>query len=304
MEAIEVLLSMDIGGTNCRMGLCSRDGTLYEKEIVSTETMAEEGFADALVRRMRAFLQRAGKAYAVRGIAMGFPATIDKARRVVLQAPAIAGMEHFVVCDLLEGAFGLPVFLEKDVNLLFEYDRKNLHLPDEGLSIGIYFGTGIGTAIFYNGKPFLGANGVAGELGHIPQWKNTRECGCGNIGCLEPFGGGKRLAELCRTTHPDANIRTIYRDCAGDPDVWGQVDAMAIAVATEVNILDPAYVVLGGGLLQMEGFPIPYFEQKIRAYVRKPYPEQNLRLVYFRPDQENGIIGAAFYGWEQLNRQA
>ena len=148
------------------------------------------------------------------------------------------------------------------------------------------------------------ANGVAGELGHIPQWKNTRECGCGNIGCLEPFGGGKRLAELCRTTHPDANIRTIYRDCAGDPDVWGQVDAMAIAVATEVNILDPAYVVLGGGLLQMEGFPIPYFEQKIRAYVRKPYPEQNLRLVYSRPDQENGIIGAAFYGWEQLNRQA
>ncbi len=303
MEPIEVLLCMDIGGTNCRMGLCDRVGTLYEKEIVSTETMAEEGFAGALVDRIRAFLKRAEDRYAVRGLAMGFPATIDKARRVVLQAPAIEGADNFTVCDLLENAFGLPVWLEKDVNLLFEYDRKSLGLADEGLAIGIYFGTGIGNAIFYNGKPFLGANGVAGELGHIPQLKNSRECGCGNIGCLEPFGGGKRLAELCKTTHPGANIRTIYRDYLTDPDVRGQVDAMAIAVATEVNILDPAYVVLGGGLLQMEGFPIGYFEQKIRAYVRKPYPERNLRLVYSRPDQENGIVGAAFYGWEQLDRQ-
>ena len=74
---------------------------------------------------------------------------------------------------------------------------------------------------------------------------------------------------------------------------------MAVAVATEVNILDPEYVVLGGGVLQMDGFPLEYFEQKIRAYTRKPYPEENLRLVYSRPNQENGIIGAGISGWKR-----
>ena len=75
---------------------------------------------------------------------------------------------------------------------------------------------------------------------------------------------------------------------------------MAAAVATEINILDPEYVVLGGGLLAMDGFPAQYFENKIRAFSRKPFPEENLRLIYSRQNQENGIIGAGIYGWQEL----
>ncbi len=303
MDQTEVMLCMDIGGTNCRIGLCDRSFALHEKEIVSTERMTENGFSSALVTLLRTFLSRCKERYSVRGISLGFPATIDKARRTVLQAPAIPGVDNLAVCDLLEREFHLPVWLEKDVNLLFQYDLQFLGLPSEGLLIGIYFGTGIGNAIFFDGKPFMGRNGVAGELGHIPQLGNERECACGNVGCLEPFGGGKRLNELCRNVFSEDSIRTIYRDHRETEQVRAQIDAMAIAVATEVNILDPEYVVLGGGLLQMEGFPTETFEERIRRYVRKPYPERNLRLVYSRPNQENGIIGAGIYGWAQIDRK-
>lgn len=302
MNQTEVMLCMDIGGTNCRIGLCSRDCTLYEAEIESTERMAKNGFADELVALLHRYIDRYQNDYRIRGISLGFPATIDKSRRVVLQAPAIEGVAHFEVCDLLEREFHLPVRLEKDVNLLFRYDLKNLGLPTEGMLIGIYFGTGIGNAIFWNGEPFPGRNGVAGEIGHIPQMGNDRQCSCGNIGCLEPFGGGKRLNELCQTVFPEESIRTVYRDYGSTKEIREQIDAMAIAVATEVNILDPEYVVLGGGLLQMEGFPMELFEERIRRYVRKPYPEQNLRLVFSRPNQENGIIGAGIYGWSQAEK--
>lgn len=293
----EVILCMDIGGTNCRIGLCGRDYTLYEKQIVSTEQMASNGFLSELVALLHRFLERFSASYAIMGISLGFPATIDKARRVVLQAPAIEGASGLKVCDVLEKEFGLPVFLEKDVNLLLQFDLMDLKLPTEGVLIGIYFGTGIGNSVYVDGKPLFGRNGVAGELGHIPQLFADRVCGCGNIGCLEPLGGGKRLSELCKTAFPETQIRAIYREHGDTEAVRRQVDAMAVAVATEVNILDPEYVVLGGGLLQMEGFPLAYFEKKIRTYVRKPYPERNLRLVYSRADQENGIIGAGIYGW-------
>ncbi len=300
MNQTEVLLCMDIGGTNCRMGLCDRTCTLYEKEIVPTKGLVEQGFGGALVALLRDFMGRHAERYLIRGISLGFPATIDKARRTVLQAPAIAGTDDFPVCDLLERAFGLPVMLEKDVNLLFQYDLYHLGLPTEGVLIGVYFGTGIGNAIFWDGKPFMGRNGVAGELGHIPQMNNSRLCSCGNVGCLEPFGGGKRLNELCSTVFPEANIRTLYRDYGDTGEIQRQLDAMAIAVATEVNILDPAYVVLGGGVLQMAGFPTADFEKRILSYVRKPYPAENLRIVYSRPNQENGIIGAGIYGWSRM----
>ena len=85
---------------------------------------------------------------------------------------------------------------------------------------------------------------------------------------------------------------------ADHPLIREQVEAMAIAVATEVNILDPSCVILGGGLLQMPGFPKDFFEEKIKAYTRKPYPAENLSLLYSRPDQDNGILGAGYYGWK------
>ena len=301
MDQIEVMLCMDIGGTNCRIGLCDHAFALHEKEIESTERMTEQGFADALTELIKRFIERNRERYAIRGISLGFPATIDKARRTVLQAPAIEGIENLKVCELLEETFGLPAYLEKDVNLLLQYDMHFLGLPKEGLLIGIYFGTGIGNAILIDGKPYMGRNGVAGELGHIPQIANARQCSCGNTGCLEPLGGGKRLDELCRATFIGQNIRTIYRDRKDTEEIREQIDAMAIAVATEVNILDPDDVVLGGGLLQMEGFPTEELERRIHSYVRKPYPERNLRILYSRPNQENGIIGAGIYGWSQAD---
>ena len=301
MEKADVILCMDIGGTNCRMGLCGKDYTLYEKQIISTERMAERDFRSALTEAIRTFLADHEPAYTICGISLGFPATIDRERRVVLQAPAIRGASGLAICDMLEQEFHRKVWLEKDVNLLFLYDLMTLGLPRKGLSIGVYFGTGIGNAIFFDGKPFLGHNGVAGELGHIPQLSVGRRCDCGNIGCLEPFGGGKRLAELCRTDFKGTAIKTIYRTHGEADQVLRQIDAMAIAVATEVNILDPDHVVLGGGLLQMDGFPTEMLEERIKAYVRKPYPEKNLCLLYSRPNQENGIIGAGIYGWEALS---
>ena len=296
----EVILCLDIGGTNCRVGLVNRAAQLLESTFLSTEALAQAGFMDALTQALRDYLA-AHSGYQIRAVSLGFPATVDRSRRHVLQAPNIPGLpDDLPVCDILEEALGLPVFLERDVNLLLAYDLQDLRLPKDATIIGVYFGTGIGNSIYIGGKFHNGANGVAGELGHIPRLGQQTLCGCGNESCIEPLGGGRKLSELCETEFSGTPIKEIYLRHGTSESVRQQVEVMAAAVATEVNILDPDYVVLGGGLLQMEGFPMDYFRERIFSHTRKPYPLLGLKLLFARPGQENGIIGAGLHGWELL----
>ena len=297
----DVIICMDIGGTHCRMGIVDEAGALLDSQIVSTAQLAKEDFMQALTALLQEYSSRFAGQYAVKAVSMGFPATVDKARRWVLQAPNVPGLEEpKPVCDVLEQALQIPAFLERDVNLLLAYDLQELKLEDADTVIGIYFGTGIGNSIYLGGRFHAGHNGVAGEVGHIPQLGATCSCGCGNVGCLEPLGGGRRLSALCQEVFHETDIKEIYLRHSQHPLVQQQVEAMAVAVATEVNILDPDYVVLGGGLLQMQGFPLEYFQQQVFAHTRKPYPLQNLQLMYARPNQENGLLGAGIYGWKCL----
>ncbi len=301
----EGILCLDIGGTNCRMGLVDKGGCLSDVQILSTSELAKEDFVSELGRVLARFIRSKERNIWVRAVSMGFPATVDRSRRRVFQAPNIPGLpDDLPICDLLEQALGIPVFLERDVNLLLAYDLRDLKLERNSTVIGIYFGTGIGNSIYIDGKFLRGHNGVAGELGHIPLLGEMTPCGCGNRGCLEPLGGGRRLSELCETKFPGTEIKQIYALHGDTPAVRAQVEAMAIAVAAEVNILDPDYVVLGGGLLQMNGFPTAYFEKMILEHTRKPYPAQSLRLLYARPNQENGILGAGYYGWLKLEKES
>lgn len=298
----EAIISLDIGGTNLRMALVDAQYRLSDVTIVSTEAVAREDFLDRLGAIILDFYREQSASVMIRGVSLGVPAILDQERKTVLQAPNVPGLNGQPIVAYLEDLLGLPVFLEKDVNLLLTYDLMELNIPQQGMAIGIYFGTGIGNSICYDGRILRGKNGVAGELGHIPQLHSDIRCGCDNIGCLEPLGGGRRLVELCETDFIGTHVSDIYA-CHGDtPQVLEQIDAMAVAVATEINILDPDHVIIGGGLPQMKAFPTERLLERIRFYCRKPKPMDGLSIRFARPNQENGIIGAGIYGWLQLKR--
>lgn len=298
----DAIICLDIGGTNLRMGLVDRDYGLSDVQITSTARTAEQGFVTGLIQAVKAYRAVAERKANILAVSVGIPAALDKERRVVLQAPNVPGLDGQPMAELLEKALGLPVFLSKDVDLLLTYDLMEQKLPEDSLIVGIYFGTGIGNSIYCNGRLLVGKNGVAGELGHIPQLHSKAVCGCGNVGCMEPVGGGRRLEELCGTVFPGTHVSQIYLRHGDAPEVRAQVDAMAATVATEVNILDPDYVIIGGGLTQMAGFPRDYFLERIRVRARKPSPMENLDIRFARPNQENGIIGAGICGWSRLKK--
>ena len=101
---------------------------------------------------------------------------------------------------------------------------------------------------------------------------------------------------------PNEDISYIFSE-HGDSEIILQfIDDLAIAAATEINILDPDHIIIGGGLPNMEGFPRHELEARIHKYARKPLPDEDLEFIYSKEGQESGVMGAAIHARHQLNK--
>ena len=276
----EYVIGMDVGGTNFRVGLVNSQLEVVKYKRVSVEeVLKSENVVADLARCLREFMED----YKVKAISIGLPAPMDKQRKTILQAPNLPHMDGLPLASLLERELGIPAFMERDVNMIMCYDMGKYNIPKEGVACGFYFGTGIGNAIFIDGKAFTGKNGAAGELGHIPCDGSEELCGCGNVGCMENVAGGKYIK------------RTKLNFTDNMQQFLPFVDRMAQTVAAELNILDPDHVIIGGGVLALEGFPTDYLKERILARCRKPYPAENLKLIFAEEHPHKGVIGAAMY---------
>lgn len=300
----EYILGIDVGGTNIRAGLVDKEYQLCGFEIEESSQIVDEADATGkLTEYIKSYISRHAADRKVSAISIGFPSTIDKSRKVVLSTPNIKGLDNIKVVDSLEESLGITTFINRDVNMLMLFDMYNRSIPDNGITAGFYLGTGLGNAISIEGELLIGKNGVAAELGHIPSRDVNEACGCGNHSCVELFASGKNLRKICDKHFPQTHISEVFKKHVDDPLIQKFVHDLAIPVATEINILDPDYIIIGGGLPQMEGFPRKEFEAAVREYVRKPYPEENLSLSYSVPMQENGVIGAGIYALKQLKKR-
>lgn len=295
------IIGIDIGGTHLRIGAVdeSRHISGFQKTPTKSIFSSSKPLED-----LSAFLQQYIREHpiAVKAVVIGFPATIDRDRTVVLQAPNVAFMENLPVVEYLQTVLNVPVFIERDVNLTVLYDMEKQKIPPCEVLTAFYFGTGIGNVICLNGTPLRGKHGVAGELGHIPVHGDREVCGCGNRGCMEPKAGGKFLVKLCEEVFTDTHVSDIFTEHGADPMVAEFIDYMAEAVATEINLLDPDYVFIGGGVPNMRNFPKALLEERIRRHTRKPYPEQDIHFIYTGDDEEKSILGAAIHAQRELRK--
>ena len=287
-------LCMDVGGTNTRVGVVNEQLEVLGSAIERTPELAAKGIGVGLcdlVLRWVALAEAEGDT--IDGVIIGVPATVDTTCRVVLQAPNVDGLTGLPLADLIEQATGIPTTVEKDVNLLILSDIHSLGIEPSASVCGVYFGTGIGNALYLGGQVWHGAHGSAGELGHIPALGRIETCGCGNPGCLECFGGGHHLASVVQEHYPETPVSRAFVELADTPEVVEVLEAMAIAVAAEANIIDPDEVIIGGGLPLMECFDRDAFAQRVYTHLRKPYPAETLTLRYSQQGQLSGLIGGA-----------
>lgn len=189
----------------------------------------------------------------------------------------------------------------------------------------ISFGTGIGAGIVSRGQILRGAHGFAGEIGHTVIDPNGPPCPCGHVGCWERFASGSGLAYLARLAidrgaapglvsrgeGSDSPVRgedVVAAAQEDDPGALAVVETfahyVALGLVNAVEVLDPARIVLGGGLMQASEVLFPPI---VEAYVAMNRPAQHREasdLVLATLGEEAAVIGAGLLGLDHVQPPA
>lgn len=302
-EALEQLtIGMDVGGTNFRIGTVDAAGNVEDFESHSSAMFRKEDAAEVMAHVVLGYMERYALRGRIRGVGVGVPAVVSRDKRLVRSAPNLPGFDALPLPQLLEEQLCLPVFLDRDVNLLLRSDMHALLLETDKTVLGFYVGTGFGNAIYLDGRFYAGKNGAAGELGHIPMLDLTETCSCGNVGCCEVRCSGRALERLARRLFPETPVRQVFAKHHGHPALMRYVRDLAVPIAAEINLLDPDCAVLSGGVLGMPGFPRAVLLESIHAHVRKPYPATGLDLRFAAADPKSGVRGGGMLAAESLNQ--
>lgn len=300
MTVSPYMIGIDIGGTHLRMGAVEEGGRVLRHQILSSRPyLTLENPMGALVEAISSFVKDTpGQA---RGLCVGFPGTVSKDKSTVLSCPNLPSFDGVDVRSAIQGALGLPVLVEHEVLLLLTNDLQVHGLQALDCVMAVYLGTGIGNALYIHGRLLEGKNGASGELGHIPVPGSQDPCPCGNLGCIELAASGKRL-EAIRAAHcPEApGFEALFASKEAMPDLERYLENVACALATEINILDPDRILLGGGVLSIPNFPYDRLLALVYKHTRKPLPGDTLQFLRLPEDALQGVRGAGLYGWQRL----
>ena len=296
-----VILVGDLGATHARIGITDLAGTVV---IEQTADLAIDNGPVAVLAwlndRFTDLLASIGREpAAVRGIGIGVPGPVEHASGRAVSPPIMRGWDGYPIPESFEEHYpGVRVLVDNDVNImaLGEYWTTWRHAIDDLLFIKV--GTGIGCGIVANGQIHRGAQGAAGDLGHVQVTDGGPICRCGNIGCLEAVAGGQAMADQLRTqghdTHDARSVVELVR--AGDRDATRLVREsgriLGRVLATAVNFFNPAVIVIGGDVANAH--------EQLLAGVREvvyqrslPLATRHLRLVHAQLGDAAGIRGAS-----------
>ncbi|MGI6740168.1 MAG: allose kinase [Brevefilum sp.] len=294
------LLGVDIGGTHIRVGVVSSSLTLQHEEIIDTDTISGKDAGERLANYLINYIHQHN--LEVKAISMGFPSNINKERNFVIATPNVPGLEN-IPKSFFEEKLNVPVLFEKDTCMLLHYDMHHYQLK-EGLLIGFYIGTGFGNIILLDGRILIGKDGVAGELGHIPVLFKDDPCGCGLQGCAEVYAAGKGLERIRQAKFPETHISEMFIKHGDAPEIREFIENMAKIIVVEIQILNPDYVIIGGGVINMVNFPYEFLIENIHKYSRKPVPDETLEIFRSKAtDSYSGVIGAALFAQNSLKER-
>ncbi len=247
------------------------------------------------------------------GIGIGLPGPVEFATGLPMSPPIMPGWDRFPVRSRFMAAYDVPVWVDNDVNLMALGELTKRDESEYRELIYIKIGSGIGAGIITHGQLHRGAQGCAGDIGHIAVGEPSDTiCRCGNTGCLEAIAGGAALARDAqdaakngRSKFLSARLKKIGELSARDViegashgDNWS-VEAITNAgrqvgkiLATLVNFHNPSLIVVGGGV-SSAGDPLL---ASIRETVYRrslPLATRDLEIRLGDIDDRAGLKGAA-----------
>lgn len=317
------IVGVDVGGTAIKMALLSWEGDIIHKFQEPTPVSEGENAVIGKINRMAdQLLQSQGiNKSQLAGIGIGVPGPIDADTGVVQQAVNLH-WKNVPLKQKLEELADLPVYVDNDANTaaLGEMWRGAGQGAKEMVMITL--GTGVGGGVIVNGRVVHGAQGVGGEIGHITMEPTGGPlCNCGKTGCLETYASataiireGKRAAETGKSEKlaqlyaqkGDLKAKDVFDAAlAGDEAAIAVIDQasfyLGLAFSHLANILNPAKIVVGGGVSAAGEFLFSRMRSEFKRFVAFPFVAESCEIVPATLGNDAGVIGAGWLVRSQMN---
>lgn len=311
-----ILLVAELGATSISTGIADLSGTLLDQRDEDTEPLAgPEATLDRVADLFDHLLAgRGDELPPVWGIGIGVLGPVDYAAGRPAALPLMPGWADYPVRDRLMARFGVPVWVDNEVNLMALGElRSGL---GKGLTdlVFLKIGSGIGAGVVAGGRLQRGGQGAAGEVGHFTVVEDdSLLCWCGNAGCLVQYAGGAALGRAGADAAADGRSRYLAerraaghvidaRDVsagarAGDEVCIGLITRAGYLIGKAagylVNALNPTLIVIGGGVAATGDILLAAVRRTL--YQRAmPLATRDLKVALSTISDTAGLTGAAF----------
>lgn len=284
------ILAFDIGGTEIKYAFCDENFNLTEKKSIPTN--AHEG-GKRIIERVIEIIKSCDN---IDRVGISTAGQVDSVKgEIVFATETIPGYTGVKIKELVEEETGIPTAVENDVNSAAIGEAVFGAGKGESSFICLTYGTGIGGAIFLDGKLFTGNSFSAGEFGHIVTHQGGRKCTCGGEGCYETYASTTALVNSVKEKlNLDLNGREIF-ERFDDPeiksviDLW--IDEIVTGLKSLIYIFNPALIVAGGGIMNEE-----YITQEINARLQAQLMNsfRKVKVVKARMGNDANKLGAAY----------
>ena len=310
----QVVIGVDLGGTNMRTALLSPDGLILDRHKVSTH--AAEGWKQVVARLVENIVRyqkiAIGKGLTVAAAGVGAPGVIQMDSGIVVKSPNFPDWNNLPLKEVLEKALNVPVFIENDANAAALGERWLGAGRDINSMILLTLGTGVGGGIVLNKQIWQGADGMAGEIGHMTLIPDGRLCGCGNTGCLEMYASARGVVQSYREAVNSSGIamvaelssEQIYQAARDGETVACKVmkdmgRMLGIGIANLINIFNPQMIVLGGGVKDAWQLFINATQEEVMRRAFK-VPAERTKIVPSLLGDDAGMVGAAAVALQKI----
>nr|WP_297353884.1 ROK family protein [uncultured Caldimonas sp.] len=318
-RSLGVLLGAALGATGLEVGVMAPDLELLAHH--SEPADVRDGPAALLARvrtLMRDLLKQCGaKPRDVIAIGIGVPGPVDFASAQLVNPPLMPEWDGYSIRDDLRTDFSAPVFVDNDVNVMALGELWRMQRGLQNFLV-IKVGTGIGCGIVCHGQVYRGANGSAGDVGHICVDPQGPRCHCGNVGCVETMAAGPAIARAA-TEAAEAGQSRLLRQLldergalklndvaqacrAGDTAATAIVQRSGALIgqmlASVVNFYNPSHIFIGGAIQKIG----PLFLAAVRqsVYHRSlALSTRHLDIQYTPLGERAGLIGAGVLGMQE-----
>jgi glucokinase len=320
MSRNEVVLGVDIGGTNTAMGYVDRQGALIaEASIVTEAQKPADGFFERLHAKAEELFIPLRDRYEAIGVGLGAPnANYYKG---TIEEPPNLSWGFVDVVGSLRRWYDVPVVLTNDANAAAIGEMQFGAAKGMKDFIVITLGTGLGSGIVANGQLIYGHDGFAGEIGHTIVDPEGRQCGCGRRGCLETYASAsgicRTVEELIRTTETPSELRNTNKEDLTSKRIYEAAlrnDRLALEafeltgrylglkLADSVAHTSPEAIILFGGLAAAGDLLFAPTKKYMEEYLLHIF-KNKVRLLPSALSQGNAaVLGAAALIWNELKK--